>query len=176
MLRIPAGRQLYDDGFRELARGNLASARGLMSEAAKLQYVPAIAMYALMLEHGIGGRVSMPKAVHWLTLAAERGDSASSLRLAAWFIERENYAEAKHSLARVFTDPRAALLLAQLYSKSRSCRATTRAKRALDRARSLATGIILWEDERETLRAPSLEFRKRNPTYDPTATGGHSAR
>jgi TPR repeat protein len=176
MLRIPAGRQSYEDGLRELAHCNLARARALISAAAKLEYLPAIAIYALMLEHGIGGRASMAKAVVWLKRAAKAGESASALRLAAWFIENRNYAEAKHSLRSVYRDPRAALLLTQLYSKSRSCRASRRAKAMLVHAGSMQHLGVFGEDEQEAYQVLFQEFRKRNPTFDADFRRVRSAR
>jgi TPR repeat protein len=168
MLVNPVGRKLYEEALCELAHGNNAAARGLMSRSAKLDYLPAISTYATLLEHGVGGKRSMPKAVRWLKAATKRGDSASSLRLAIWFAEAGNFAEAKQSLALWgYGDSRRALLLAQLLARSRSCRATRAAKRALAIAGN-GDHFSLSKEEREALRQLNVEFRKRNPTYGGT--------
>jgi hypothetical protein len=56
-------------------------------------------------------------------------------------------------------------LAAQLQARSRSCRATRSAKKAISVA---INGSGFSGDERETHWNLAVEFRKRNPTYDYT--------
>lgn len=168
MLTSPVGRNLYEDALRELARGNHSMARSLMSRSAKLDYLPAISTYATFLEHGIGGKRSMPKAIRWLKTATIRGDSASGLRLAIWFVEAQNFAEAKQYLGIWgFSNSRGALLLAHLFARSRSCRATKKAKFALAYAEN-GQHLSFSKEEREAKLELAADFRKRNPIYGGT--------
>lgn len=156
----------FEDAMRHLAMGNLAFARASMSHAAKLHYLPGINTYAYMLEHGVGGRRSREKAIRWLKLAAERGDTAACLQLGAWYTDARHIGDAKFWLSRAGSHPRAVLLWIKLIARSRSCRATERAKRALNF--TLNERGQFTPEEREDRNRLFADFRKRNPSHDPT--------
>jgi hypothetical protein len=80
--------------------------------------------------------------------------------LGQWFIDRGNDERAKFWLWKS-PGSHGALILATLYAKSRSARATTRAKDCLSRAEA---GLRqLGTPEREALARSKTEFSVRNP-------------
>ncbi len=153
--------QHFVSAMNYLAVGNLQAARRSMKLGADAQEPNALAMYALFVEFGIGGRPNLEKALPWFEKAAARGDQPSCIRLAKWCIDSRNFQKAKFWLRKAYPNPRASLLLAELFAKSRSVRATGQAKFYIAHARILRHQLSAKEVEE--LDLISAEFRNRNP-------------
>ena len=158
-----AADDMFNEAMAKLAAGDLQNARRRMKAAADANYPPAVSLYALFVEHGIGGRASEHKAMLWYTRAARLGDTSAEVRLARWHLANHRIPQAKYWL-RQTRDPRARLVLAGLYEASRSTRANALAKLAL----SFATGCSeLNVEERAELERLRTEYRSRtsNPMW-----------
>ncbi|MGO4668161.1 tetratricopeptide repeat protein [Bosea sp. 2RAB26] len=157
--RDPAS--VFAAAMQHLASGRPQIARRMMKRAADAEHRPAISMYGSFVEHGIGGAPNPHKAVLWLKRAASLGDPASCLRLAELRLASGSEAEAKYWLYKAPSHPPALLLLAKLFSRSRSARATARARNALERA--VACQELLTDNERASLDLLRAQFRNRTP-------------
>jgi TPR repeat protein len=140
--------------------GDLADARRLMKLAARCGHLPAILEYAYFVEHGIGGKLSVAKSMHWFERAALLGDPSACMRLGRWHFDRGEDAKAKVWLQKV-PHRRASLMLVKLHAKSRSVRSTNRAKRLLSIIR--ARPEELSDAERAEFAMLDMEFSRRNP-------------
>lgn len=154
------GSEIFAKAKAKWGSGDLANARRLMKQAAGRDHLPAILEYAYFVENGIGGKLSIAKAMRWLEIAAKMGDPGALMRLGRLCLEQGDDARAKFWLNKV-PHRRASLLLVKLHAKSRSVRSTHRAKHLLsiikDRPEELS------DAERVEFVQLEREFSGRNP-------------
>jgi len=132
-----------------------------MREAAGQGFLAAIVQYALFVEYGVGGKPAPGKALVWLEKAAALGEATACMRLADRCLARGDVGRAKFWLMKSEPNARAMLMAAGLYARSRSVRATRRAKRLIG---------LIWRNEsmltakeKAEFDALKIAFWKRNP-------------
>jgi TPR repeat protein len=123
-LIMAAHDDLFSEAMQALAADDVALARRLMASAAKADHRQALTVYAIFIEHGVGGRPNATRAMAWHRRAADMGEPISCLRLAQWHADNRQIPQAKFWLRQPGFNPKSSLAHLRLEAGNRSVRTT----------------------------------------------------